>query len=283
MLARWFYRVSLLNNVTTTLSGRRLASFNHGISPQHFDRLLVLDFEATCDKNNNAIQPQVENFSFFRVLEKNMVLISADVYLALENCRRLLSFQCWLWRPRALRWWANIIAMSSQRFTPPWLHSAPNWQGLFRCLTVLSGCTFNHLQSLMAILFPFLLPMLITNNNNKKEMVEEEEPLEMVLADFHQWLTRENLLKQKFAFVTCGDWDLRQLLPRQCLHTGLNIPAYFKSWINIKMVRIAAPFLFFPSPFSLYTMHAMTWNKNRYHMGRVHCLDFRRVDWSLPS
>lgn len=68
-------------------------------------------------------------------------------------------------------------------------------------------------------------------------MVEDEEPLEMVMADFHQWLIRENVLKQKFAVVTCGDWDLRLLLPRQCLHTGLSIPAYFQSWINIKMVR----------------------------------------------
>lgn len=68
-------------------------------------------------------------------------------------------------------------------------------------------------------------------------MVEDEAPLKAVLKDFHQWLITENVLEQRFAFVTCGDWDLRQLLPRQCFHTGQGVPAYFKSWINIKMVR----------------------------------------------
>ena len=69
-------------------------------------------------------------------------------------------------------------------------------------------------------------------------MVQDEAPLSVVLGDFHQWLISENLLNKKFAFVTCGDWDLKTLLPRQCIHTGLGIPAYFKSWINIKMVRL---------------------------------------------
>lgn len=87
-------------------------------------------------------------------------------------------------------------------------------------------------------------------------MVEDEEPLKVVLKDFHQWLTTENLLDQKFAFVTCGDWDFRQLLPRQCLQTGLEIPAYFKSWINIKMVRVDRPL-----PPLDNTLHAMTENR----------------------
>lgn len=72
-----------------------------------------------------------------------------------------------------------------------------------------------------------------------QEMVEGEEPLPSILDDFHTWLESRALLHDtaSFAFVTCGDWDLRQQLPLQCRLAGRALPAYFKSWINIKMVR----------------------------------------------
>ena len=89
-------------------------------------------------------------------------------------------------------------------------------------------------------------------------MVEDEPPLRTVLDDFHVWLSHENLLiddddddhgekainsrnKSKFAFVTCGDWDLKELLPTQLKALGLDVPRYFLSWINIKIV-IYTPF-----------------------------------------
>lgn len=91
-------------------------------------------------------------------------------------------------------------------------------------------------------------------------MVEDEPPLGTVLDDFHVWLSHENLLidddhskeeekvissssrnKSKFAFVTCGDWDLKKLLPTQLKALGLDVPHYFLSWINIKIV-IYTPF-----------------------------------------
>lgn len=70
-----------------------------------------------------------------------------------------------------------------------------------------------------------------------QDMVDDEEPLPAVLKDFHQWLEKEGLFTKSFAFVTCGDWDLRDLLPNQCRYLGLEVPHYFKSWINMKMVR----------------------------------------------
>ncbi|OQR85065.1 hypothetical protein ACHHYP_20614 [Achlya hypogyna] len=35
-------------------------------------------------------------------------------------------------------------------------------------------------------------------------------------------------------FVTCGDWDLKSMLPTQCARSGLAIPDDFTCWINIK-------------------------------------------------
>lgn len=42
---------------------------------------------------------------------------------------------------------------------------------------------------------------------------------------------------RKTAYVTCGDWDLKTMLPYQvALYDGLEIPQELNSWINIKKV-----------------------------------------------
>jgi len=33
---------------------------------------------------------------------------------------------------------------------------------------------------------------------------------------------------------TCGDWDLRSMLPRQCKLSNLKVPRYLKRWANVK-------------------------------------------------
>lgn len=38
----------------------------------------------------------------------------------------------------------------------------------------------------------------------------------------------------RFSFVTCGDWDLGQMLPSQAQHFRLSLPSYFGNWINVK-------------------------------------------------
>lgn len=38
------------------------------------------------------------------------------------------------------------------------------------------------------------------------------------------------------AWVTCGDWDLRTMLPSQLRYSQLSLPAHFQSWINIKQL-----------------------------------------------
>ena len=38
----------------------------------------------------------------------------------------------------------------------------------------------------------------------------------------------------RFSFVTCGDWDLGEMLPQQAKHFRLPLPAYFDNWINLK-------------------------------------------------
>merc|ERR1712151_1355728 len=36
------------------------------------------------------------------------------------------------------------------------------------------------------------------------------------------------------AFVTCGDWDLKTMMPQQCDFAGCHVPQRFRQWLNIK-------------------------------------------------
>lgn len=45
-------------------------------------------------------------------------------------------------------------------------------------------------------------------------------------------------LDSKFLFVTCGDWDLKTMLPSQCALDNIPVPAYCKTWLNIKKVIV---------------------------------------------
>ena len=37
-----------------------------------------------------------------------------------------------------------------------------------------------------------------------------------------------------YIFVTCGDWDLKTMLPSQCKAYKEEVPASFQRWLNIK-------------------------------------------------
>jgi ERI1 exoribonuclease 3 len=61
------------------------------------------------------------------------------------------------------------------------------------------------------------------------------------LADFESFLISNKLIdgssKAKigsWTFLTCGDWDLKTMLPMQCLLSQIDAPEYMKDWINIK-------------------------------------------------
>lgn len=66
------------------------------------------------------------------------------------------------------------------------------------------------------------------------------------LARHQAWLVGHGLLadeEERFAFVTCGDWDLATLFPGQCAAAGIDIarlPRAYRRWINVKPVFVAA-------------------------------------------
>merc|ERR1712176_972823 len=56
------------------------------------------------------------------------------------------------------------------------------------------------------------------------------------LSQARAWLQAEVLKNgyQRCIFVTCGDWDLQSMMPRQCALCSEHVPELFRQWINIK-------------------------------------------------
>ena len=66
-----------------------------------------------------------------------------------------------------------------------------------------------------------------------QETVENEPEFSQVLTSFENWLE----LDTNFAFVTCGDWDLKKCLPNQCQASGIAVPSWSRQWINLKKIH----------------------------------------------
>jgi inhibitor of KinA sporulation pathway (predicted exonuclease) len=72
----------------------------------------------------------------------------------------------------------------------------------------------------------------------RQEDVDRAPPFPEAFAGHQAWLASHGLLERagSFAFVTCGEWDLRSMLVRQCAASGVTIPRPYRSWINVKTV-----------------------------------------------
>ncbi|XP_052257373.1 ERI1 exoribonuclease 3-like [Dreissena polymorpha] len=69
-----------------------------------------------------------------------------------------------------------------------------------------------------------------------QDMVDGKPHLEETLQSFDKWMLDNKLLgaDTKSLFVTCGDWDLKTMLPSQCSYFKIPVPKYFGQWLNIK-------------------------------------------------
>jgi inhibitor of KinA sporulation pathway (predicted exonuclease) len=65
-----------------------------------------------------------------------------------------------------------------------------------------------------------------------QEQVSAGPPFPEVLKQFGDWW--RSVAGANALAVTCGDWDLGSLLPRQCAQHRLAIPAWADRWANLK-------------------------------------------------
>ncbi|XP_010904894.2 uncharacterized exonuclease domain-containing protein At3g15140 isoform X2 [Elaeis guineensis] len=70
-------------------------------------------------------------------------------------------------------------------------------------------------------------------------------PFKDVLQEFEVWMTNHHLWEKdqggslhRAAFVTCGNWDLKTMIPKQCKISKIKMPLYFMEWINLKDIYL---------------------------------------------
>uniref|UniRef100_A0A8D1PSJ6 ERI1 exoribonuclease family member 3 n=1 Tax=Sus scrofa TaxID=9823 RepID=A0A8D1PSJ6_PIG len=90
------------------------------------------------------------------------------------------------------------------------------------------------------VVHPQLTPFCTELTGIIQAMVDGQPSLQQVLERVDEWMAKEGLLDPnvKSIFVTCGDWDLKVMLPGQCQYLGLPVADYFKQWINLKKVLL---------------------------------------------
>ena len=76
----------------------------------------------------------------------------------------------------------------------------------------------------------------------QQQWVERAPVFAEALKQHTEWLQRHGLAVEgakghSFLFVTCGDWDLKTMLPAQLrMERDRRVPAHFRQWINIKRI-----------------------------------------------
>lgn len=134
---------------------------------QKFRYLLVMDFEATCEKDE-VLNPQ-------EIIELPCVVLSTSD-----------------WKPKDV----------FHEYVKPRVHPK-----------LTAFCT--ELTGIM------------------QETVDDQPCFAQVFSNFCEWLTKGRYFDNS-SFVTCGNWDLKIMLPNQCDLDGIALPDQFKQWIDLK-------------------------------------------------
>lgn len=90
---------------------------------------------------------------------------------------------------------------------------------------------------------PLLTPFCTDFTGITQETVDKADTFVDVFKQLDNWiknsfgLTSEHLADKSannFAIMTCGNWDLKTMLPLQCKLSDIPLPDYAQQWINVK-------------------------------------------------
>ena len=92
------------------------------------------------------------------------------------------------------------------------------------------------------VLNPILTPFCTDLTKITQETVDKGYKFTDTFVRHYKWLVdmigEKNLDSgDKFSFVTCGAWDINQMLPKEVKHWNLfEFPVIYHSWLNVKTV-----------------------------------------------
>ncbi|XP_035224497.1 ERI1 exoribonuclease 3-like [Stegodyphus dumicola] len=128
------------------------------------------------------------------------------------------------------------------------------------------------------VINPQLSKFCIELTGITQEIVDNSLVFEDVFQDYQNWLHKEGLLKPgvKLTCATCGDWDLRFMLPMQCKGLRLPVPDFMKRWINVK-VSFAELTDTYPRNMMTMIKYCQLQHEGRLHSGIDDCRNIARV------
>lgn len=84
---------------------------------------------------------------------------------------------------------------------------------------------------------PILTPFCTKLTGITQAQVDAGPTIEEVMTQLEAWLGSAGVNADNSLVVTCGDWDLLTMWPRQVsLAPGLKTPEVFKRWCNLKVI-----------------------------------------------
>jgi len=72
-----------------------------------------------------------------------------------------------------------------------------------------------------------------------QDQIDSGTSFEVALSAHRAWLTEQlgcHPSTENVTIVTCGDWDIKSMLPRQCFLTRMKVPEYLTRVCNIKII-----------------------------------------------
>ena len=120
--------------------------------------------------------------------------------------------------------------------------AAPSPQEIIELPSVLEWAVLADFQTFVRpLVHPHLSAFCTALTTIRQEDVDGAPAFPEALERHLAWLRGHGLLDgpDRFAFVTCGDWDLATMLPTQCAASGppiADLPPAYRRWINIKKV-----------------------------------------------
>ncbi|KAI0987173.1 hypothetical protein GJ496_005577 [Pomphorhynchus laevis] len=95
-----------------------------------------------------------------------------------------------------------------------------------------------HFQSFVKPVFrPLLSDFCMELTGITQKQVNNAPIFPEVLRAFDKWINEcipNWNIEDNYIFVTCGNWDLGRILPENLILHNMQLPTYFKRWVNIK-------------------------------------------------
>ena len=118
--------------------------------------------------------------------------------------------------------------------------------------------------------------------------VDAADPFPTVWGRYQEFLRTHNILEQPdaVAYLTCGDWDLKTMLPQQLRLSGTTtgmdpstgaLTAPYNRWINVKKSFQHFYGLKYPKGMDGMLRHAKMELEGRHHSGIDDCKNILRI------